>query len=310
VSVLTPFDLELFVALADTRSLSTAARMCSVTRATIARRLSALEERLGVTLVNRTTRDFALTEAGTVYLEGCRDTIVRLRRAETSVRELGDRPRGALRLACPIIREDRIVGPLLCAFAHAYPEIDVHIHLSSEPSNPLTDGFDVVVHIGVASQAALIARRMVTERYTLMASPAYLARRGVPRTVEELAEHDCLVAVRADGVREPWPLRDGGSFPIERPRFCANTAGLLRLATVEGLGVGLNAHSLVGPDLESGALVPVLEGVVEQVQPISLLYAAGSKLSPKIRAFVDFAQQWVDQRVSSSITSAAFSLIM
>jgi DNA-binding transcriptional LysR family regulator len=310
VSVLTPFDLELFVALADTRSLSTAARMCSVTRATIARRLSALEERLGVTLVNRTTRDFALTEAGAVYFEGCRDTLVRLRHAETSVRELGDRPRGTLRLACPIIREDRIVGPLLCAFAHEYPEIDVHIYLSSEPCNPLTDGFDVVVHLGVASQAALIARRLLTERYTLMASPAYLARRGAPASVEDLAEHDCLVAVRADGVREPWPLLDGGSFTIEKPRFSANTAGLLRLATLEGLGVALNAHSLVGPDLASGALVPVLEGVVEQVQPINLLYAAGSKLSPKIRAFVDFAQQWVAQRVSSSITSAAFSLIM
>jgi len=294
MSVLTPFDLELFVALADTRSLTAAARVCSVTRATISRRLSALEERLGVTLVNRTTRDFSLTEAGIVYFEGCRDTLVRLRQAETTVRELGDKPRGSLRIACPIIRAEQIVGPLLTSFANTYPEIDVHIQLSSEPFNPLTDGFDIVVHIGVARHAALIARCLLRERYTLMASPQYLRRRGVPASIAELADHDCLVSVRGNGVREPWPLKDGGSFTVEKPRFLTNAASLLRMATVEGVGIGLNAHSLVAADLASGALVPVLDGIVEQVQPISLLYAAGSKLSPKIRCFVDFAQRWVD----------------
>jgi DNA-binding transcriptional LysR family regulator len=210
------------------------------------------------------------------------------------VRELGDRPRGALRIACPIIRAEQIIGPLSTAFATAFPEIDVHIHLSSEPFNPLTDGFDVVVHIGVARHAALIARCLLRERYTLMASPDYLRRRGVPTSVADLADHDCLVAIRADGVREPWPLRDGGSFTVEKPRFVANAAGVLRIATVDGIGIGLNAYSLVAADLASGALVPVLEGLVEQVQPISLLYAEGSKASPKVRCFVEFAQQWVD----------------
>ena len=297
MSVLTPFDLQLFVSLAETKSLSAAARMWGVTRATVARRLSAVEERLGVTLVNRTTRDFALTEAGAVYFDGCRDTLYRLHHAETAVRELGDRPRGALRLACPIIRDDQIIGPLLTSFARAYPEIDIHVTLSSETFNPLTDGFDVVAHIGVARQAALISRRLLRERYTLLASPDYLRRRGTPTSVAELADHDCLVTMRGEGVREPWPLKDGGSFTVEKPRFVANAASLLRLATVEGLGIGLNARSLVAGDIAAGALVPVLDGVVEQVQPISLLYAAGSRLSPKVRCFVDFAQQWVDSQV-------------
>jgi DNA-binding transcriptional LysR family regulator len=295
MAVFTPFDLELFVALADTGSLTAAAEVCSVTRGTIARRLSALEERLGVTLVNRTTRDFALTEAGVLYFEGCRDSLLRLRQTETAVRELGDRPRGDLRIACPILRPETIIGPLLISFSHAYPEINVHVHLSSEPYNPMVDGFDVVVQIGVARQAALIARCLLRERYTLVASPEYLRRRGTPRTVADLAEHDCIVAVRAHGVREPWPLRDGGAFTVERPRLCANAAGLIRMATVDGLGIGLNAQSLVREDLAAGTLVPVLEGVVEQIQPISLLYPAGSKLSPKVRCFVEHASAWVDR---------------
>jgi DNA-binding transcriptional LysR family regulator len=295
MSVLTPFDLELFVALAESGSLTAAAEVCNVTRATIARRLFALEERLGVTLVNRTTRDFSLTEAGHVYFDGCRDSLLRLRQAESAVRELGDRPRGELRIACAILRPEQVIGPLLTSFARAYPEIDVTIHLSSEEYNPLVDGFDVVVQIGAARNAALIARNLRRERYTLMASPEYLARRGTPRSIKELAQHDCLVSVRGGGVREAWPLCDGGTYVVEHPRLLANAAGLIRAATIEGLGIGLNAHSLVKADLACGALVPVLVGVVEQVQPISLLYPAGAKVSPKVRCFVEFVSTWVDR---------------
>src|SRR5438034_611891 len=98
--MLTPFDLELFVALADTGSLTAAARVCGLTRATIARRLATLEERLGVPLVNRTTRELSLTEAGNVFREGCRDTLTRFREAEAAVHQLGGKPRGQLRIAC------------------------------------------------------------------------------------------------------------------------------------------------------------------------------------------------------------------
>jgi DNA-binding transcriptional LysR family regulator len=303
--MLTPFDLELFVAIADTGSLTAASRVCGVTRATIARRLTALEERLGVPLINRTTRDLNLTEAGIVYFDGCRETLTLLRRAEAAVHELGGHPRGQLRISCPILRVEQIIGPLVSSFAHTYPEVDVQVNLTSEPCNPLVDGFDIAVQIGFEKNAALIARCLLRESYTLMASPEYLRRRGTPRRIEELVDHDCIIAVRANGVREAWPLAVGGAFTIERPRLMANAPGLIRIAAMQGVGIGLIAHSLVRDDLAAGALVPVLEGEVGQTLPISLLYAAGSKLSPKIRAFVDFATTWVERLVTTATNPPA-----
>ncbi len=293
--MLTPFDLELFVAIANTGSLTTAARVCGVTRATITRRLAALEEHLSVTLVNRTTRDLSLTEAGTVYLDGCRATIARLRQAEAAVHELGGKPRGQLRISCPIIRVEQIVGPLVTSFARAYPEVDVQVNLTSEPCNPLVDGYDIAVQMGYETNAALIATTLLRESYVLMASPEYLDRRGVPHSIDDLAQHDCIVSVRANGVHEPWPLREGGVYTPVKPKLLANASGLIRVGALQGLGIALCAQSLVRNDVTQGALVPLLDGRVGQTLPVSLVYAEGSKLSPKIRAFVDFAAEWVER---------------
>ena len=293
--MLTPYDLELFVALADTGSLTAAARLCGLTRATITRHLTTLEERLGVPLVHRTSRDCSLTEAGVVFADGCRDTLTRLRAAEAAVHQLNGKPRGPLRIACPIIGIEQIVGPMMVAFACAYPEVDLQVHMSSEPCNPLADGFDLAVQIGLERHAALMARCLLREPYGLVASPDYLARRGVPAAVEQLAAHDCIVSVRANGVHEPWPLYDGGSFTVARPKLLANAAGLLHTAAVAGIGIALMARSLMHAELGSGRLVPILEREVGQILPVSLVYAAGAQLSPKIRSFVDFAAAWTEK---------------
>jgi DNA-binding transcriptional LysR family regulator len=117
----------------------------------------------------------------------------------------------------------------------------------------------------------------------------------VPTSIDELAEHDCIVSVRANGVTEHWPLREGGVFTVDRPKLAANASGLIRIGALQGLGIALIGQSLVRADVSQGALVPVLEGRVGQVMPVSLVYATGSKLSPKIRCFVDFASAWVER---------------
>ena len=302
--MLTPFDLELYVAIANTGSLTTAARVCGVTRATITRRLAALEEHLGVTLVNRTTRDLSLTEAGAVYLEGVRETLNRLRQAEAAVHELGGKPRGQLRIAAPIIRVEQIIGPLVTSFVRAYPDVDVQVHLSSEPVNPLSDGYDLAVQIGLEQNAALMSKCIIREHYALVASPEYLEKRGMPASIDELGQHDCIVAVRANGVHEPWPLRDGGVFSCTRPKLLANASGLVRIGALQGLGIALIGQSLVRADIAAGSLVNVLADRVGTVLPISLVYAEGSKLSPKIRCFVDYACAWVERMGQLNATPA------
>jgi DNA-binding transcriptional LysR family regulator len=293
--MVTAVDLELFVAIADTGSLSAAAKKCAVTRATLTRRLELLEERLGTPLVNRTTRNVSLTEAGNVYLEGCRDTLSRLRQAEAAVLELSGQPRGPLRIACPIISVDHVVGPLLTSFVRDYPDVDLQMHLSSEPFNPLVDGCDVALQIGPPSSAALIARCLLRVPYELVASPAYLERRGTPASVEALREHDCIVSVRGHGVAEPWPLKAGGALTVERPKILANATPLVRLAALKGLGIALIARALVLDDIASGALVRVLEQEIGEEVPVNLVYTASARLSPKVRCFVEFASLWSGQ---------------
>jgi DNA-binding transcriptional LysR family regulator len=302
--MLTPFDLELFVAIADTGSLTAAARACGLTRATVTRRLTMLQERLGVPLLHRTTRDLALTEAGLLYLEGCRETLTRLRQVEANVHQLGGAPRGQLRIACPIIGVEQIVGPLVTAFAREYPDVAVQLHLSSETCNPLVDGFDIAVQMGLEQNSALASQCLVRDHYALIASPGYLERRGVPRTVDELEGHDCIVAVRANGAHEPWPVRGGGLFTVAKPKLLVNAAGLVRVAALHGLGIALIAQTLVREDLAAGTLVRVLEDRVGRPMPIYLVYAAGSKLSPKIRCFIDYAAAWLARLRPEAAASA------
>src|SRR5262249_29733133 len=129
------------------------------------------------------------------------------------------------------------------------------------------------------------------------ASPDYLARRGVPQAIEDLAHHDCIVSVRANGVQEPWPLSKGGVYTVERPKLLANAAGLIRTSALNRLGIALIAQSIIRDGFPRGALVRLLDGKVGQVFPVSLVYADGSKLSPKIRCFVEYASAWVERLV-------------
>jgi DNA-binding transcriptional LysR family regulator len=293
----TPFDLEVFIAIADTGSLTEAARVCGVTRATVTRRLDALEESLGVTLLNRSTRQLSLTEAGTMYCASCRDAMTRLRRAETEVRELDGRPRGKLRIAMPIVHLDSIVGPLVAGFSEAFPEVDVQITFSSVYADPLADGCDVALHIGFDTNPTLRARYLLREQFGLYAAPTYVARRGLPDHPADLARHDCIVALR-DGARECWPLRTGGTFTIEEPRLCANSMSLMRIGALRGVGIALMARSVVREDLASGALVPVLEKHVGTEQPVNLLYPESARSSPRVRCFLDFTSEWVTRHLS------------
>ncbi len=295
--MLSPFDLQIFVAIADTGSLAAAARASGVTRATVSRHLSTLEDTLGVALVNRTTRELSLTEAGLLYSDACRETLHSLRQAEAAVQQLDGTPRGTLRIAGPIIQVEQIAGPLVSAFAQKYPAVRVEVVLTSEAVNPIVDGFDLAVQIGFDENPCLIARCLSRERYRLYASPLYLSQHGTPRTVQDLAKHQCIATVQHGGSPSVWPLESGGTLAIERPRMVANTSSVARIGVLHGLGVGLIAGSLVREDLAQGRLVPVLEDVVGQEVPISVLYPATNKPSAKVRCFIDFATDWVATRL-------------
>lgn len=290
-------DLGALVAAAELGSLTEAARVCGVTRATLTRHLESLEARLGVTLLERSTRRLSLTTAGRMYYVGCRDVLAELGRVEAEIKELDGTPRGKLRIGAPFLRVDDILGPIMTDFALAHPEVEVQVELGSGDIDPITQGFDVVLQVGFERNNSLIARRLFRENYALYASPAYLERRGMPHDVESLAEHASLMTIR-QGATELWPLRAGGNLSVECPTVVANSLCLVRAGVLRGLGIGLLPRILVQTDLAQGALVAVLPSEVGQDVPVNLLYAESAKNSPKVRAFVDVALGWVRQRLA------------
>ena len=201
-------DAETFVAIVDAEGLSAAARRLGRTQPTVSRQLAALEARLGVRLLERSTRRLRLTTAGRTYYERCRDLLAMLRDADELVADMGDAIRGGLRVSMPPTYARRRVAPLLPAFFRAFPELRLEIVLTGERTDLVGAHFDLVVRLGALRDSTLRCRVLSTERFVLCASPVYLDRHGTPASVAALAERKCLVT-ETFGMRSRWVFQQG-----------------------------------------------------------------------------------------------------
>lgn len=290
-------DAELFVAIAREGSVSAGARALGVSRATAQRRLVAMEQRLGVRLLHRDTHQSAVTEAGRAFVERAEGALAALKDAEDAARHFREAPRGKIRLAAPPLSVDELIAPILIAFAQRYPEIELELVLTDDLSNLIAHGYDLGLGVAdiTAQNASCVARSLLHARFVLIASPDYLASRGTPRDPDALRGHDCLVSGRIEMDLTHWPLRDGGAALLGRQRLISNSPEMLIRAAMAGLGIGYVGAVLVRDELADGRLVEVLPEVVGATYAVSLLYPARELLSPAVRAFIDFAGQWVDR---------------
>lgn len=287
--------LQDFVVVADAGSISAAARQLELPRATLSRRLSGLEQALGVRLIHRSTRRLVLTPAGEELYRRARRVVSDTDAAWAAVRQLDDTPRGPLRVSVPGgSAADR---ELFIAFARDHPEVRLEVSTSPRHVDLVAEGIDVAVRFGAITDPSLIARRLWTSRSIAVATPPYLHARGVPKSPDELQQHDCIVGFAGESVPErTWPLTDGSRAAVHA-RLASSGLDLRIDAVRAGLGIGLVPEPLVRRDLDEHRLQVVLPGIVETETPAHLVFVDREFLPPQVRAFIERATEFYRARL-------------
>ncbi|WP_066332777.1 LysR substrate-binding domain-containing protein [Azohydromonas lata] len=291
-------DLTFFSLVVKQGSLAAAAQELGVTPSSVSKRLAALEQRLGVRLLHRTTRRIGLTPEGETYLvEGAR-VLEELETLERTVAGSRAQPKGLLRVSGTLGFGRRHLAPALSAFALRYPEVEVQLHLADKPINLVEQGFDLQVRFGELPDARLTARRLALNRRALLAAPAYLARAGEPATPRDLAQHACIFIREGDETFGTWHLSQGSRQETVKVRG--------PLSTNDGetaLGWALAGHGILMRSLWDAA-AHVRAGALQVVLPewslpsadIYAVFPTRSHLSAKTRALVDFLVEWFEER--------------
>lgn len=278
-----------FVQVAETRSFVAAGRLLGVSASAVGKSVVRLEERLGVRLFHRSTRSVTLTAEGTLFLERSRRILAEIEAAELELSQTMAAPRGRLRVSLPLVSS--LVLPVLGEFMRAYPAIELDLDFTDRLVDVVEEGFDAVVRTGAPVDSRLSARRLGTFQMRLVASPDYLARRGVPLAPVELQQHTCLhYRFPSSGKLETWALRRPVGEPellLPTSMICNNIETRLCFA-LQGLGIAYLPEFSVREPLADGRLCAVLADYVERTGIFHVLWPASKHPSPKVRAFVDF----------------------
>lgn len=281
-------QISAFVDVATQGSLSAAAAREGVTPAIIGRRLDALEARLGVRLLIRTTRKLSLTFEGTAFLEDCSRILNDLANAEASVSLGGVKAAGHLKVSAPAGFGRRHVAPLVAEFLESNPEVTVNLDLSDRLVDLVNEGIDCAVRIGELSDSSLVSLKLGEMRRVVVAAPAYLARASTPRTLEELARHECLSLGPQRGWTFSDPERPGETVMIKvSGRLECNDGAVLHEWSLAGMGLSWRSMWEVGRDLAAGRLVPVLDELAAPPVGIYAVFPQRRHLPLRVRLFMD-----------------------
>ena len=282
-------ELEIFVAVVEAQGFTAAAARLETTTAAISRRIKALEQRLGVRLLQRTTRKIQLTEAGEIYYQEVRRVLEDLRTAEDQLQQLTYQPIGELRIATPMSFGQRRLAPLVARFAAAHHRLRLSLLLDDRETDLVREGIDLALRITYPVDASYIAKPIMPVPRYLCASPDYLASRGVPTIPTDLLKHDCLHYNVITEVEE-WSF--SGAHGVEtvpvKGRFCSNNGEVLLEAAIQGLGIILLPDFIVSEALADGRLVRVLEGQERMPLTLFAVYPSRHFVPTKIRLFIDF----------------------
>ncbi|MEF0941134.1 LysR family transcriptional regulator [Rhizobium sp. BR 362] len=286
-------EMDVFAQVAELRSFSAAGRKLRLSPSAVSKLVTRLEDRLGTRLLVRTTRSLQLTPEGEVYLERAQRILAEIQETERLVTAGGSAvPRGPLRVSASVAIGVRCIVPLIPDFLALYPEIELDISLSDSVIDIVGERADVAIRVGSLRDSSLKARKLLERRRVIVASPAYVARCGMPATPDDLDHHNCLTFNFRPTV-EGWPFRDpatGSEFvkPVYG-NLQANNGPTVRSLCLAGLGLARVGYFHVQPDIEAGALVPVLEDFnAGDIELIHAVYAGHDYLAARIRAFVDF----------------------
>jgi len=277
-------DALIFTRVVECHSFTLAAAGLGMQKSTVSRRIALLEERLGVRLLNRTTRKLRLTEVGSAYYERCRQIMLDFAEAEQAVMQLQQAPSGLLRITAPIEFGQLLLGRVLGEFMRQYPQISAEVELTSRDVDPLEEGVDIAIQVGQPRDSTLIARKLFESRRRLCASPAYLAQHGTPRTVQELAGHRAI-HLPVDSPRH-WPLL-GENIACQRVLACNNIT-LAREAALAGAGIVALPVMISEAAVQDGELIELLPEARLSTGELYAVYPSRRFQAMKVKAFLDF----------------------
>lgn len=289
-------QISTFVDVVAKGSLSAAARAEGIAPAMIGRRLDALEERLGVKLLQRTTRKIALTHEGTAFLEDCQRILAELEDAETAVSERSAKASGHLLISAPAGFGRQHVAPLLPSFLAEHREVTLTLSLNDRVVDLIGEGIDVAIRIASLSDSNLIGVKLADNKRVIVASPAYLKRHGTPQSLDDLARHNCL-AISSDGSQRGWTFRQNGknvTLKIAGNMVC-NDGEVLHDWALAGKGLAWRSMWEVGTEIESGKLQTVLDDFAAPGNDIYAVFAQRRHLPLRIRALVEFLRRAYSQ---------------
>lgn len=265
-------------------SFSAAARKLGLSKASVSREISALEQRLGAQLLRRTTRRMSLTEVGDVFHERCQRVIEAAKEAEFSVSQLQEAPRGAIRLAVPMSFGHLQIAPRLPRFLERYPNIRVDVDATDRIVDLVYERVDLSIRIGRPREQSYVQRKLCPIRLLMCASTEYLERRGLPRTPDDLSEHVCLGYT---GRTAAWRFSTGERIKTAGS-LNVNNGDALRQAALVGHGIVYLPSFLVADDVRSGRLTPLLTRHTNLETNLLAVYPESRHISPKVRAMIDW----------------------
>jgi DNA-binding transcriptional LysR family regulator len=283
-------DMEIFARVVTAGSLSAAGREIGLSPAVVSKRLRKLEDRLGTRLLQRTTRQISLTEAGQGYFERVVAIIASIEEAESFVTRRSAIARGTLKVSAPTAFGRRHVAPHLKPFLDANPDLGLQLDLADEFIDIVGEGYDLAIRIGELPDSSLVARRLTAIHRVLCAAPSYLAANGTPQGIGELGRHVCLTAAPQD----VWRLEGPDGLVLVHPQgpLATNSSDVVREAVLAGLGIALRSTWDVGPELSTGRLVVVLPQFhASRHLALNAVYPSRRFLPAKVRVFIDYLAQ-------------------
>jgi DNA-binding transcriptional LysR family regulator len=290
-------ELQFFVQVSQAQSFTLAAKRLGVPKSSVSRAIVRLEGRLGVRLVERTTRSMALTEAGTLYLDRCQRVLEEAEQADLLMGALQAKPRGRLRVGAPVMFARSILGPIVAEFLVRYPELRLHLQLLGGEVLSRERDLDVIIRPGPLEDSGLLVKPLIRVRLGVYASPHYLEHRGSPDTPAALRQHSCITTscgtLGEPGDSATWPLRRGSDLQEVRveARVSVPDPTMNHQLAVAGVGVAIVAQSLAREDVEQGRLVRLLPEWEPDPVELHAVYPSRLSASPKVRVFLQFLRE-------------------
>lgn len=283
-------EMQVFVRVVEAGSFSKAARLLMMTPSTVSKLIGRIEERLGVRLIERSTRRLSLTNEGRLYYSRSGGLLAELDDIERELTHGAGLASGTVRISASVAFGVFGIEPLLPAFWEEHPNIVIDLSLSDEIVDLYLDRTDIAFRVGALTESSLVARKIGVARRKIVGSPAYLARHGTPQTFEDLDDHNCL-GFNFRRAALVWPLRQGGRI-VDRMvhgSLLANNGETVRRMAIEGCGLARLGDYHVAADIAAGRLVEVLsEDAYRDAEEVHALYLGGQRLPQRVRAFLDF----------------------